>query len=495
MTTDQLPPPDRVFAIEKHGFDFIPLTERNMTLTGAGLFWAGTQANLLPMTLGALGVALGLPLWLAIAAVVVGNLFFILVAVNCVVGPRAGVPTLTFARAAFGTRGNLPNVALTWIALVSFEVLNTILAALAILAFLRVIGVPDPGIVGQLVAVVAVVAVGAVIAAFGHSAMVWIQRIASVVLLVSLVLVLAFTIGGADWTGTTAVDSGSAIVLLSIAAAANASGPISYLFNAPDYFRYLPSDVPPRKLFVVLFAVGFGMATMLGVLGAVLASQVDMSDPIGAPAVLMPTPIYLLFLLAAVIGSISNNVPTLYSSGLTLQALGVPITRLAGTLLDSVLSAALTLYVVVNGGFLDVLELFAALLIVWLLPFGATYAADAVARRWVYDPVDLHDRGRKSQYFGVNFPGIAALAAGIVVALFTIDSDVFVGPISAAMGGIDLSWIAPLPVAFAVYFALAWKRLRSPTQSELARVALERQQSLHTTEREVLDQEQTTAHQ
>ena len=312
-------------------------------------------------------------------------------------------------------------------------------------------------------------------------------------LLTSLVVVLAFPIGGANWTGTTSVDSGSVIVLLSIAAAANASGPISYLFNAPEYFRYLPSDVPPRKLFTVLFSVGFGIATMLGVLGAVLASQVDMSDPIGAPAILMPTPVYLLFLLAAVLGSISNNVPTLYSSGLTLQALGVPITRLAGTLLDTVLSAAMTLYVVVNGGFLSVLELFAALLIVWLLPFGATYAADAIARRWVYDPVDLHDRSRASQYFGANVPGLVALAVGIVVSLMTINSDVFVGPISQAMGGIDLSWVAPLPVAFAVYFALAWKRLRSARQSDLARVALERQQQVHTTEREVLAQEQATA--
>ncbi|BDZ44191.1 purine-cytosine permease family protein [Naasia aerilata] len=443
VTTSAPPAPERAFTVEKHGFDFIPLRERTMTLPGAALFWAGTQANLLPMTLGALAVTLGLSLWQAVIAIVLGNAFFILVAIACIAGPRAGVPTLTFSRAAFGVRGNLPNVALTWIALVAFECLNTILAALAILAFLPIIGIPDPGLPAQIISVIVVVAVGATVAAFGHGAMVWIQRVASIVLVIAVVLVLIFTLGGAQWAGRTGVEPGALIATLTIAAAANASGPISYLFNAPEYFRYLPRDVNPRKLFWTLFTVGFGVATLLGVLGAVLASQVDMSDPIGAPAVLMPTPVYLVFLLAAILGTISNNVPTLYSSGLTLQALGLPITRLTGTLIDSVLSTLLTLYVVVSGGFLDVLTIFAALLIVWLLPFGATYLADAVSRRWRYDPVDLHDRSRLGQYAGVNTPGWVALLAGIVTALLTINSSVFVGPISALLGGADLSWILP----------------------------------------------------
>ncbi|MDQ4137475.1 MAG: cytosine permease, partial [Actinomycetota bacterium] len=220
---------------------------------------------------------------------------------------------------------------------------------------------------------------------------------------------------------------------------------------------------------------------------------IDMSDPIGGPAALMPTPVYLVFLLAAVLGTISNNVPTLYSSGLTLQALGIPITRITGTLIDSLISALLTLYVVINGGFLDVLEILAALLIVWLLPFGATWVADAVARRWRYDPVDLHDRSARSQYFGVNKAGLAALLAGIATALLTIDSAVFVGPVSALLGGADLSWLLPLPVAFAVYLSLALRRLRSPHELELGERALARQLVEHETEREVLAREQTSA--
>lgn len=494
-TTTMAPPlPERAFAVEKHGFDFIPLKERSMSLKGAALFWAGTQANLLPMTLGALAVTLGLDLWQAVIAIVLGNAFFIFVAIACIAGPRAGVPTLTFSRAAFGTRGNLPNVALTWVALVAFECLNTILATLAILAFLPIIGIADPGLPGQIVSVVVVVAVGATVAAFGHGAMIWIQRVASVVLVVAVILVLAFTIGGAQWVGQTSMDTGALIATLTIAAAANASGPISYLFNAPEWFRYLPRDVAPKKLFWTLFLVGFGVATLLGLLGAVLASQVDMSDPIGGPSALMPTPVYLVFLLAAVLGTISNNVPTLYSSGLTLQALGLPITRLAGTIVDSVISTFLTLYVIINGGFLDVLEIFAALLIVWLLPFGAVYVADAVARRWRYDPIDLHDRSRGGQYFGVNVAGWIALLSGIAVALLTIDSAVFVGPISAWMYGADLSWLLPLPVAFLVYLALAFTRLRSADELRLGDRALARQNVADGSEHEALEREKQSAH-
>ena len=492
LATSAAAPQQSAFHVEKHGFDFIPLNERTMTLRQAALFWAGTQANFVPVSLGVVAVTLGLNLWQALISVIIGCSFFAYVGVACVAGPRAGVPTLTFTRSAFGPKGNQPNVALTWAALVAFEALNTILAALAILAFLPVIGIADPGRTTEVLAVLAVIGLSVAVAALGHAAMIWLQRIAAVILVVALILVLATTLGGAHWADGQSLDTGHVLALMTVAIAANASGPLAYLFCSPEWFRYLPRDVSARKVSWTLFASGGGVAVLLGLLGAELASQVDMSDPLAGPKDALPVAIYAVFLLAAVLGTLANNVPTLYSAGLTLQALGVPISRFFATVLNAVIAAGVTLWVLASGGFLDSLETFASLLVVWLGPFGGVYVSDAILRRWRWDPTDLHDRSPRGQYWGRNgwnIPGWIALGSGMLTTVMTMNSVIYVGPVAHALGGTDLSWLLGLPVSAAVYVALSATRLRSPDAERLGLAAWHKQQTEHESEAEVLARE------
>ena len=56
-------------------------------------------------------------MWQALVAVVLGTLLFAAVALASIGGVRAGLPTMTFTRAVFGPRGNLPHVVLAWAAL------------------------------------------------------------------------------------------------------------------------------------------------------------------------------------------------------------------------------------------------------------------------------------------------------------------------------------------------------------------------------------------
>ncbi|MEJ0007578.1 MAG: hypothetical protein WDM77_14740 [Steroidobacteraceae bacterium] len=66
--------------------------------------------NLLAFALGALTITLGLNLWLAILACLVGTLAYAVIAIGSV-AHRARRPTRSALcpRAAFGMRGNLPN--------------------------------------------------------------------------------------------------------------------------------------------------------------------------------------------------------------------------------------------------------------------------------------------------------------------------------------------------------------------------------------------------
>src|SRR6478736_6160731 len=185
-----------VFGLERRGFDHIPEGERTMTLRETAYFWVGTNANLFFVAVGVIALELGLSVWQALVAVVVGTLLFAAVAVASIAGVRSGLPTMTFTRAAFGPRGNLPHVVLAWAASVAFEAINCIFGVYALLALMPLLGWEHPGDAGKILATVVVLGASAIIAIFGHATMVYVQRVFAVALTLVLILVLAYCVGG-----------------------------------------------------------------------------------------------------------------------------------------------------------------------------------------------------------------------------------------------------------------------------------------------------------
>ncbi len=454
---------NEVFRIEVRGFDHIPESERNMSLRQVDDIWIGASVNLLSFALGALAITVGLNLWLAFLACVVGTLCYALIAIGSIATVRAGLPVSILARGAFGLKGNWLNAFLSWVASVVFEVINTIFGVEAVVALFRVLGWSEPGSPGKLLAVLLQLVLCGGVAVLGHATMVWCQRIFAVVVGGALLLVMGFTLPQVNWAHAgvphAPLTTATSLAAFLAATAIIASNPLSFLFNGPDWVRYLPSRTRRAAVFSRVFRASFLPSLLLTMMGAYCATLGDMSDPVAGLKPFIPGWLFMVYIIAVIGGSLANSVPTYYSSGLTLQALGLKVHRYVATALDVMVSTLIALYVIFVQDFTTALNDFIALLIMWVGPFGGVWIADAYLRRGQYDGLAIHGRGafaaRYRGWHGMSPAGYLALGIGMLASALTMRSPLYDGPVARALGGADLSWVLGFPLSAAVYLALA----------------------------------------
>jgi NCS1 family nucleobase:cation symporter-1 len=465
---DIAPDPDNpVFGIETRGYEEVPLESRKMQIKDIYYLWAGTNANLIFVTFGALAIVLGLNFWTAIAAVLLGTLAYGYVGACSIGGARAGMPVVIFTRAPFGVRGNFPNAFLAWLISVGFETVNTVYGVFAFLALFEMLGWGDTGALGKIAAILIQLAIGAAIAFLGHATMIWTQRIFGVTLGITLLLVGIWVFPQTNWAQPFSAENSSSFAIIAtimVAAGIVASGPISYVYNAPDWVRYLSQKISNKQVFWhVTLAAGIS-SLFLSVIGVMMATLGNMTDPVGGLKPFIPGWLFVLYIIAAIGGSISNTAPTYYSSGLAIQAMGIPLHRHWATLLDSALATALVLYVFFVSDFLASLTNFLAFLVVWAGPYAGVWVMDGMMRKWKYNAASIQateDRGGAHwRANGIDYWAWVALLAGMVVAVLTMHSPVFVGPIASAMGGADLAWFAGFFVSFVTYRIVTGGRVR-----------------------------------
>ena len=307
----------------------------------------------------------------------------------------------------------------------------------------------------KLTAVVIQLALGGGIAVFGHATMVFLQRFFAAVLGALFLLVLAFTLPQAH----APVAAHAPLAGLALAAALMtacgvvAAQPVSYLYNGPDWVRYLPARTPGPSIFHRVFWWTFLPSVVLTGAGALWASLSDMSDPVAGLKPLLPPWLFVIFVVSVIAGSVANNAPTFYSSGLSLQAAGLRLSRWSATALDIGVSAAAVLYILFVQDLSTALNDFVALLVAWSGPYAGVWLADGLMRRWRFDLDDIHPPPGRRRTRGVAVAW-TAYAAGMAVAALTMKSPLYQGPVNRLLGGMDLSWVLGLTVAAGVFVLL-----------------------------------------
>ncbi len=456
---------NRVLAVEQRGIEFVPESDRNMTTKQLGVFWGGSSLYPFNVLLGVLIYSLGLQLWLTILITVgVGALSYAPVALASIAGARSGLPTHIALRATFGIDGERLNALIGWIVGIIYEIINVAVGVFAALAIFSELGWQDSGDAGLVVGLIVVYTLCICLPLLGHATMVWVQRFFSVALAIAAVLLFAALIGDIDLGAQIGEPlSGKLLFQMILVGIGIAwAGGYSYMIVALDYPRYLPSATPGKSIFWQVLTGSALAAGALGLVGSMMAAQTDIGfDPIANVKPIVPQWIYIVWVIAAIGGSVSNNALTLYSAGLAAQAVGLPLKRWQATIVDGVIAILGLVYVLFidDGNFFANLNSYIILAIAWIGPFGAVYLLDLWWRNWHVDANHAH--GVDGAFSGIKGPRLAAwisTIAGVIAALLTIASPKFNGPIADALDT-DLSWATGPLVAGVLYWVLGRKQV------------------------------------
>ena len=461
LTTD-IDSPTRV---ETHGIDYIPDTERHGRARDLFAVWAAPNVNFLAVVVGATLMVMGLTLWQALAVIVIGNVFSIITGIVAGSGPAAGTPSEVITRAMYGITGNRFNVAIAgWLISVCYLAINWAAATTVAVGLLGRIGVPSNGWTVAISAVV-IAAATMVISVYGHGLIMRLYQPLAVVLALIFAGMAVFVVSGAHWSFAPAKPLSGVELAAMMAAgiALVASAPLSYT-NSADFSRYLPSGTRVRDV-ALWTTLGLVIPGILATfVGSLAASAVDMTSPEAGLEKFLPAWFAPIFLISVIVGTIANNAMTAYSSGLALQAVGIKLPRSRTVLLDGTVGVAMTLFALLVWNFLDSVSSALQLGVTILAPIMGVYLADMLWRRNRYDGPALTDDSRSSRFWftgGFHVAGVVAVLVGIGASLMCSATLVFVGPVAAAMNGIDLSVPVGLIIPFVLYLVIVRSSRRS----------------------------------
>ncbi len=421
MTIDHSAAPTAsTFAIERNGINVIDESERKGH--ARDLFWPWCAANIsvFGVSYGSFVLGFGIGAWQGIIAGVVGVvLSFLLVGLVSLAGKRGSAPTMVLSRAAFGVRGNSFPSLVSYFILVGYETALVALATFATATVFGRLGWSD----GNGTKVLAFGAVAIIIVAggvLGFETVMRLQKWLTILMVVVTIGYIALTVDEISSSALSDLPTGNGKAVFGAFVVVVSGFGISWVNSAADYSRYLPRSASGRGIIWWTTLGGSLPLVVLVTYGVLLAgSDPDLSaalaaDPIGALTPALPDWFLLPFAIVAVAGLVSGALLDIYSSGLTLLTLGVPLPRWAAAGLDGVIMIIGTIYIVWVAD--DFLTPFFAFLVTLAVPIAAwcgIYLADLLLRRKDYDTADLADpRGR---YGSVNLVSVGLMAASTLL--------------------------------------------------------------------------------
>ncbi|MFE7318376.1 purine-cytosine permease family protein [Streptomyces sp. NPDC057555] len=462
--------------VERNGIDPVPDAERHGTPRALFWPWAASGLSLLGIAYGSYVMGLGLNAWQAVATGTVGYvLSFVLVGLVSVAGARTGMPTMAMGRSLFGRQGNKLPTVFSYVSNVGWETVLVALSSLggaAILArvwpaaFARTDGrTPTTGAQALCFAVTAVAVV--VVGVYGHALIMKVQKYLTAAITVMTAAYMVLTAGRIHLSALTAGrPAGLGTAVGGVVFAMTLLG-LGWVNCGADYSRYLPRDSSARAVTGWTTLGGVLAPVVLLVFGVLLnagdpkLAAAAAADPVGALAAALPTWFLVPYLLTAIGGFASGAIMDIYSSGMSLLALGLPVRRHLAVLVDGALMAVGGWYVLfVSPSFFATFQAFLSVIGVAMAAWTAVF----LVARWRV----RHSRTEPAAAPAVRWPAVLSLtvATGVGLGLITsADPNIarvvgFLltdGAAHGTLGAMNLGVVAALLVAGVLYALTAPK--------------------------------------
>jgi len=461
--------------LELNGTNVIDESERGGKASSLFWPWCGANVSLLALSYGSFFLGFGISFWQATLAAFLGTvLSFSLVGISSLAGKKSNAPTMVLSRATFGVKGSVIPGILSYLIFVGWE---TVLVSLATLAtgtvFTRISDIDRD------VAMVAGFALAAGITVFagvlGFSVIMKIQKYLTTITIAMTLFYILLTIDEVNWSAISSMETGSTQGLIgAIIFGATGIG-LGWVNSAADYSRYLPRAVSSKA--VVGWTV-FGASIvpiLLVIYGAALSgSSKDLSDaiagdPIGALTTILPTWYLIIFALVAILGLVGGAILNLYSSGLTLISIGLPVKRHVAASIDAFIMFIGAVYFVwIADDFFYPFQGFLITLGVPIAAWSAIFVTDVLMRK-NYDEKDLYRID--GRYGSWNYKSVGILLVATLIGWGFVTNSFaswlsWQGYFLGVIGGKEGEWAyANLGVFFALvvaslgYFILARKNV------------------------------------
>ena len=453
--------------LEQYGVNTIPEPARTSSPRDVIAILLGGNMALSVGVFGWLSILYGLSWWASVSAIVAGTAAgAIVVTPLALLGFRAGTNNSVASGAYFGVRGRLVASVIGLLLCLGYVALTIWTGGEALVAVAdRFTGTADSAvqdIIGFGVLAVAI----AIVAIYGFR---WLLRVNTAIVVVVGIAMLLTVIGLAGQFDAGYPGAPDAYALgsfwptwLLAALTAGIAGPLSYVTQIGDWTRYIsPHRHRPAALLLGTFT-GLLAGLLIPTLWGAFVSSILFDENSFPAGLVAGVPSWLLVpvVLAALVGSVGQGAMNLYSMGLDLDAILPRLSRLQATLVVTVLATVL----VFLGKFVWDAEVAVTAFVVFLTSLATPWAAVTLIGLWRtrghFDQPDLqvfNERGTGGRYWyhgGWNPAAVLAWLVGSTVGVLSNATDSFTGPIAAALGGVDASFVTSGLAAAAAYLLL-----------------------------------------
>src|SRR5579862_3497917 len=422
---EEIPQEYAAFKIEQRGIDLIPDAERKMTPAGLFWLWAGAVFNVEFFFYGTLIMFFGLSVPQAVAAILVGNLFYALLGFASLQGPKTGTTAFMVSRAPFGQNGNRLVALFNWFTQVGFEIegIFFVVATVILLFSLHGTNLDGPA---KIVVIVIAALLQMIMPLLGHATISKVLRWLAYVFIVFFAVLAGFTFNRLHLSTFHAHPVSFAVWTTALVLIISANG-LGWTANGNDYSRYLPRSTSPSRIF---WSATLGamipslILELLGMLAYTITTKTVGIAQLGVPQS-FPSWFVTPFLIFAIFQLLSINTIDMYSSGVTLQALGLPVRRWGAVIIDTVVCAVVTGIILFHGNFYADFSGFLLYIVVWLAPWFGILMTDYLLRRRNYHSLSLRS-ARDGIYWrngGVHWPAVIAQLLGMAAAMMWINAE------------------------------------------------------------------------